>query len=231
MHNRIISYLYENHDIDIDRRRGYCYTSYHDSPAIEFTLEEETSDMPKKFSLEDASFELKNISKRRSVEKYDYVYAITYDNTNFATTEFTGYTMQGAIDPDGNFYDCPPEGHYNLDAELIERSLIKKSPEWNSKAIEYWGWLILTSAYFSDCEFDFKFQISDWDFKTQEYNILRENKLTDKQIEFIKKYKKSLINEGDPNTFVFNFKWFKTDNIDEDCKTNFENGEYNKEEL
>ena len=230
MHTRLIDYIFENHDIDIDRRRGYCYTSHEGKPAIDLTTESEESDMPRKpFVMEDMTFNFVSVTERRD-GTFDYLYSITYDNSNYATTEFTGYRMYGAVCPEGNFYSCNYEGHIYLDEDLQTRGLIGDSPTLQ-KSIEWHGWLILTGAYGTDCEFDFKFEIDEYDFKAEKSVTLKTNMITQAQLDFIHRYKASLpIPEDDdegglstsPSTMVFNFYWYNTKDFPTTVIENFE---------
>ena len=136
----------------------------------------------------------------------------------------------GYILPNGAFYNCGYAAHNNLAVDLQDQGIIPKKvdcydyPDAN-------GWLKLTAAMMSDCEFMFNFtnETGHGDSK-----VKTEHTVTKEQIEFIKAYKLAH-KETELN---FQFSWYKVEDIDKlfnedgsDSDWSHKNGKYKKEDL
>lgn len=75
------------------------------------------------------------------------------------TSEWTS----GVISPDGTFYGCPNEGHWDLAYNLIEDGILPDDSD-VFHIYERQGWLKLTHAYSVEIEFifDFEVEVPQW---------------------------------------------------------------------
>jgi len=124
----------------------------------------------------------------------------------------------GYILPNGDYYRCGYSGHNNLAVDLKAQGLI---PE-NEDSYDYpdtHGWLKLTEAMMTDCEFCFDFEVEKgWSEKKKFIN-----RITKEQLQFIKDYKEA---KGE-DIVNFNFNRYKMENLD---KLFDEEGNFNWDE-
>ena len=121
----------------------------------------------------------------------------------------------GVIDPNGHFYACHYEGHNWLAQFLQRRGVIPENrDEYNY--FEEEGWIKLTGAMLTKCEFMFEFNPQVRDSKTNE--LIRISKSpTGEQIEAIVKYKESR-NQKELN---FNFNDYSLVDFLKEAKEDF----------
>lgn len=116
----------------------------------------------------------------------------------------------GAIAPDGKFYACGYSGHNNLEYWLRQRGLISDTPLYTGGAFEYNGWMKLTGAMMTECEFVFDYELTEWNRESKKETVLKANKPTKAQFDTVKKYIESKKRE-----FVnYNYEWYKLEDLD-----------------
>lgn len=123
----------------------------------------------------------------------------------------------GVIDPKGNFYPCHYEGHNYLAQKLQSEGIIPADAD-SYSFFEENGWLMLTGAMLTDCEFTFNFnpEISVYGDKGLEYNRVKRN-LTKEQVQAIYDHKKA----RKEDTLNFNFKEMTIKEFEKMAEDNF----------
>lgn len=206
MHRKIKHYLKENFDLYVSRE---CYLKN----AIEFEVDK--SDVEKisgltKFTVDNIEFEKRPKLEEKNAITVFVIFNYKYlDNDTYAADITAGgFKKYGVINPEGVFYECCYSGHDGLNYILKERGLIEDSPnKYRHNSFEWWGWMTLSGASFIETEFNFPFEISDYDYETKKSIVEKANLPTDAQIDKIVEYIKSLGREY----FMFNGQWHHID--------------------
>lgn len=133
------------------------------------------------------------------------------ENVDFTSDLYTGEKLYGVICPEGKFYQCAYEGHRYLEPYLVERGVLQSAPHWNIDAFEWNGYLKLTGAYMTTCEFVHEERVTEYDFKEKKDNLLKENTITKEQVDAVVKYIKGLGRE----LVNFNYHWYQIDDFTE----------------
>lgn len=192
--------------------KDYCY---HDNNVIEINIAKEDYDKicsVKKLIIEDMVFKKKmKVEENKNDLGIFFSYELRPDIDISVDITRDNRKKYGVIAPDGRFYECGYAGHHALEYYLSKRSVIADSPEYGEHAFEYYGWMKLTGAAMTECEFTFDYEITKWDRETKIDTTLKENLPTKEQFETVKKYIESLGREH----FNFNHQWYHLNDIEE----------------
>lgn len=213
-HRLLQQKLFELHKIE---STNYCYDTQGERKCIDIEMtEDEYNEMVGTDKIITDAFVFNKrlrIVERDEVDETVYVrffYKIK-DNADFSANLFTGEKLYGVICPEGKFYQCAYEGHRYLEPWLEKRDIIQSSPQYSSDPFEWWGWVKLTGAYMTTCEFIHEERVTKYDFKTSTDNLLKENRITEPQVKAIEKYIKGLGRE----LVNFNYHWYQIDDFTE----------------
>lgn len=221
VHLLALDKLSQSFDIDLGPR-DYYYVDENKAIEFEFDLEDQDK-IPRTIDLSDHYIKL--IRKLKGVvndDKITYKYIITVTDTTQFYNDITrgGFRKYGVIDPKGNFYECRYAGHHDLEFKLRSLGIIDKSDIRSvSDSFECYGWVKLTGASMVECEFLFKYEIDYYDFETKQSDKLRTHSPTDKQIETMIRYKRSLSDPEDAATINYNFNDYPVDGFEEAIKS------------
>lgn len=127
------------------------------------------------------------------------------------TSVSTGDTSYGAISPNGDFFECEYSQHHYLSHELLEHGKFKDSSDGYS-AFERNGWLKLTGAMLTDCEFTFEFEVSYNNYSDGKFEKIKKHfRITPEQIAAMKAYK---LAQGSTK-INFNYHEYDLDELDQ----------------
>ncbi|MDC7249169.1 MAG: hypothetical protein PQJ49_04545, partial [Sphaerochaetaceae bacterium] len=132
------------------------------------------------------------------------------ENVDYTSDLYTGEKLYGVISPKGEFYQCAYEGHRYLEPYLVERGILQEAPHWGVDAFEWNGFMKLTGAYMTTCEFVHQFKVTKYDFNKKEDEVLKETPITKEQVEAVIKYIKGL----GRNFVNFNYYWYHINDFD-----------------
>lgn len=207
--------------------RDYCYLNdNHDRIEVELSKE----DYDDVFTLGNIYTEKFTFVRDKTVEYKDgslgLVYDITINESFRLDNDITedNRPKYGVISPEGKFYECGYAGHNNLEFDLIQAGILKRTPvHGTTDAYEYYGWVKLTGAMMTDVEFLFSEKVTDYDFSKQEDILLVEHKITQAQVDQIIAYIKSL----DREHVNYNYEYYHIDDFAQ--VVNFEGDRYDFE--
>lgn len=234
-HIVLLDYLKNNMEISVI---DYAYTIYENKngkhKAIEVDVNKDDYGNMRGQKIITDGFIFNRTLMGKQVRENIYTFIFTYklqENIDISSDIKGKGKKYGVIAPDGKFYECDYMGHNNLEYFLNSRNLIGDSPIYGVNPFEYFGWVKLTGASFTECEFVFQYKSTKWDSKTKEDIILKENILTDAQIKTIKNY----FVGKDRKYINFNYMWYKIEDIDDvlrndaDTEYRYIKGEYDIE--
>lgn len=160
-----------------------------------------------------------NPSLKGETPEHQLLYEIVSPINQLQPTELKDiepYRLYGLISPEGDFYQCDYMGHKYLEPVLFDSGqFIHMFDEYALPDSN--GWLKLTGATLTKCEFTFE---TNFEYKSYQGPKLELNfKITDKQIEFMKKYAKARSQE----TINFQFDDVSVNELDVYIKKYYDN--------